>query len=401
VYQVMNGVRIVEVAAWTFVPAAGAVFADWGAEVIKIEHPITGDPQRGLMPISTGAAAPNVFVEQPNRGKRSVGIDIASDRGRELLYRLVADADVFLTNLLTPSRERLHIDVDDLLAVNPDLIYVRGTGQGVNGPDATKGGFDMASAWYRGGIGYKLTNPGAAAPVGQPAAFVDLMGGMTIAAGIAAALFHRERTGNNPVVDVSLFGVGAWVMSPDILSSEYIGQTLPTANRTAAPNPGVNSYLTKDDRWVGFVLLQSDRFWPSLCEHLGRPDLADDPRFDSAAARFEHREECVKALDEVFATRTLAEWRTALDSFAGVWAPLQSPAEIHDDVQALANGVFPRATKGDDQIKVVASPVRFGNEDLGGLDAAPEAGEHTDEVLLAAGLSWDELLDLKLQEVIA
>ncbi len=300
----MEGVRIVEVAAWTFVPAAGAVFADWGADVIKVEHPVTGDPQRGLVAMSTGAGAPNVFVEQPNRGKRSIAIDIATDAGRDLLYQLVASADVFLTNFLGPVRQRLRIDVDDLLAVNPRLIYVRGTGQGVNGPDADKGGFDMASAWYHAGIGYKLTPPGADAPVGQPAAFVDLMGGMTIAAGIAAALFQRERTGANPVVDVSLFSVGAWIMSPDILTSHYLGQSLPTPDRTSPPNPLVNSYLTQDGRWLVLVMLQADRFWPDLCQHLGHPELIDDDRFRDAAARLANRDECVQVLSEIFAFAT-------------------------------------------------------------------------------------------------
>lgn len=399
-YDIMRGIRIVEVAAWTFVPAAGAVLADWGADVLKIENPATGDPQRGLMPVSTGSAAPNVFVEQPNRGKRSVAIDISTEAGLGVLHTLVAGADVFLTNFLTPLRQKLHIDVEDLLEVNQKLIYVRGTGQGIRGPDADKGGFDLASAWYRAGIGYKLTSPDAEAPVGQPAAFVDLMGGMTIAAGIAAALFHRERTGENPVVDVSLFGVGAWVMSPDILTSSYTGKSLPAPDRTTAPNPVVNSYMTKDRRWLVLVLLQSDRFWPGLCKHLARPDLIDDPRFSSAPARFENREDCVSTLDGIFASRTLAEWSSALETFTGVWAPLQEPREIPEDVQAVANGVMAPASTDDGDIDVVASPVRFGDADLGQLTAAPAMGEHTDEVLLGAGLTWDDLIELKLANVI-
>ncbi len=400
-YDIMEGVRIVEVAAWTFVPAAGAVFADWGADVIKVEHPVTGDPQRGLVAMSTGAEAPNVFVEQPNRGKRSISIDIATDAGRELLYRLVASADVFLTNFLAPARRRLQIEVDDLLAVNPRLIYVRGTGQGVHGPDADKGGFDMASAWYRAGIGYKLTPPDADAPVGQPAAFVDLMGGMTIAAGIAAALFRRERTGQNPVVDVSLFSVGAWIMSPDILTSHYLGQSLPSPDRTSPPNPLVNPYRTQDGRWLVLVMLQADRFWPDLCEHLGRPDLIADPRFTDAAQRFENRVECAEVLGSIFASRSLDDWREALETLEGVWAPMQDPREIPDDVQAEPNGVFPAAAKGDATIEVVASPVRFGDADLGPLTAAPDAGEHSDQILLELGLSWDEILELKIADVVA
>jgi crotonobetainyl-CoA:carnitine CoA-transferase CaiB-like acyl-CoA transferase len=258
----------------------------------------------------------------------------------------------------------------------------------------------MASSWYRAGIGYKLTPPGAEAPIGQPAAFVDLMGGMTIAAGMAAARYNRERTGRGCVVDVSLFGVGAWIMSPDILTSIYSGETLPPQNRKAAPNPGVNSYRTKDGRWLALVLLQSDRFWPDLCRRLGRADLAEDERFATAVSRFQNKEGCVAALDETFASRTLAECAVALEDFLGVWAQLQDPREIPGDVQAEANGIMARAVDSGTEIPVVASPVQFGEQIVGLIPSAPGLGEHTDAVLTESGLSWEEIIELKLANVI-
>ena len=178
--RVLEGVRVVEVASWTFVPAAGAVLADWGADVLKIEHPVTGDPQRGLISsglIPAGAGGINYIMEQPNRGKRSVALNLGTDDGRDLLYRLTETADVFLTNFLPDARERLRIDVEHIRARNPQIVYVRGTGQGVRGPDARKGGYDGASYWARGGLAMALTPAGLEWPISPRPAFGDVMGG--------------------------------------------------------------------------------------------------------------------------------------------------------------------------------------------------------------------------------
>jgi crotonobetainyl-CoA:carnitine CoA-transferase CaiB-like acyl-CoA transferase len=255
--QILAGIRVVEVAQWWFVPSAGAVLADWGADVIKIEHPVTGDPQRGLVTSGffpdTGGV--NFMMEQSNRGKRSVGIDIGNPAGRAALLELVATADVFLTNFLPPARRKLRIDVDDIRAVNAKIIYVRGHGQGARGPDAERGGYDAASFWSRGGIAHALTPPGAAAPIMQRAAFGDSAGGMTVAGGIAAALFRRERTGVPSLVDVSLLGTAMWILAPDIVMTRLTDQEMPAFDRAAAPNPIVNSYRTQDGRWLFLSML--------------------------------------------------------------------------------------------------------------------------------------------------
>ena len=399
-YAALKGIRVVEVATWTFVPAAGAVLADWGADVVKVEHPATGDPQRGLVVGGlTPEQAATVMIGHPNRGKRSVGLDISRPEGRDVLRRLVVGADVFLTNYLPAARRKLQVDLDDLREVNPRLVYVRGSGQGVRGPDAERGGFDLASAWSRAGIGYKLTDPAYTEPVRQPPAFVDLAGGLALAGGIAAALFERERTGVAPVVDVSLFGVGSWMMAPDILGGSHLGGSLPLRSRTDANNPLVNAFPTKDGRWLNLVLLQSDRYWPELCAHLGRRDLVDDPRFADARARHAHRSECVAELDAIFRTRTLDEWCDALATMEGVWAPLRAPGEVPADPQAIANGVL--ADVGSGPERVVASPVQFDERPLGTVPAAPGLGADTDEVLGELGIDGDELLSLKLADVVS
>jgi crotonobetainyl-CoA:carnitine CoA-transferase CaiB-like acyl-CoA transferase len=398
----MNGVRVIEVAAWTFVPAAGAVLADWGADVIKIEHPAHGDPQRGL---AAGGMLPsssvNFIIEIPNRGKRSVGLDLASDAGRALLYNLVAGADVFVTSFLPEARRRLRIDLEQIRAVNPKIIYVRGSANGVRGPDAEAGGYDATSYWARSGVA-SLISQGDEHPRTQPIAFGDIAAAQTIAGGIAAALYARETTGEPSVVDVSLLSYGLWNASPHIVLSKVLGiAELPQRSRGDAPNPIVGAYKTADDRMVQLVMLQSDRYWARLCALLGRPDLADDPRFADASARAENSAACVAELDTEFGRRTLDACVEILRAQDGPWAIHQRPLEIFDDAQVRANE-YVQTVKGPDgsDFELVANPVQF-DERPPSLVRAPEMGEHTEEVLLEASLSWEDIAELKAQEVIS
>jgi crotonobetainyl-CoA:carnitine CoA-transferase CaiB-like acyl-CoA transferase len=395
----LEGVRVLEVAQWWFVPAAGAVLSDWGAEVVKIEHPVRGDAQRGLAAAGFRMTEGGVdfMMQQSNRGKRSVGLDIATEGGRELLYRLARDCDVFLTNFLPGARQRLRIDVADIRAVNPRVVYVRGSGQGPQGPDRDRGGYDATAFWSRGGIAAALTRPDAEFPTMQRPAFGDSIGAMTIAGGVAAALLQRERTGVAPVVDVSLLSTAMWVMAPDVVASKLLpaGKGFPSFTRGSAPNPLANSYRTRDGRWLLLMMLQPDRYWEDFCAHVERPELAADPRYADGMKRFQAREALIAELDQVFAARTLAEWRERLATLEGPWAPMQTAAELHDDPQAKANAYL-RPVEGGDKghFALVASPVQFDERPFD-LGPSPELGQHTEEVLLEAGLSWDELAALK------
>ncbi|MGH9084594.1 MAG: CoA transferase, partial [Acidimicrobiales bacterium] len=212
----LEGIRVIEVASWMFVPSGGSVLVDWGAEVIKVE-PLTGDPQRGLITsglLPGGAGGVNFMVEQPHRGKRSIALDLSHPDGHEALMKLVETADVFLTNYLPQVRRKLKLDTDDIRARNPNIVIARGSGAGPKGPEAEKGGYDGASFWARGGVGVTMPDRDGWPP-GQPTpAFGDVMGGLTTAGAIAAALFKRERTGETSVVDVSLLATAMWQISP-------------------------------------------------------------------------------------------------------------------------------------------------------------------------------------------
>lgn len=393
-YDVLEGVRVVEVSAWLFAPTSGAILADWGAEVLKIEPVDGGDPYRGYF--ATGAVAPT--IELGNRGKRSLAVDLRTEEGRAVLSRVLRDADVFVTSLLPDSRKRLRIDLDDVRADNPNIIYARATGQGIRGPEAEVGGFDLASAWARSGIANYLTLPEATQPVHQPGGTGDCVGGLSLAGAVAAALFKRERSGVPSEIDASLLHAGLWMFAV-VLNMEANrgvgGVDMTRGSRAGMPNPLVNSYRTKDDRWIWLVVIQPDPHWTSFCEHIGRPELATDERFATFDARARNRSECIRELDDAFASATLNEWRERLATFSGVWSVCQTLPEVFSDPQVIANGYLSPIDGHVVEARSVTSPVQFDHKPLGPVRAAPEHGQQTEEVLLEHGYSWDDIVALK------
>lgn len=388
----LEGVRVLEVAAWTFVPAAGAILADLGAEVIKVEPP-TGDPQRALKNmLNLDKNGPNPFNEVPNRGKRSITLDLSKPEGREVLLKVAANCDVFLTSYLPEVRKKLKLDVDDVRAVNPQIIYARGSGWGSKGPMKDTGGYDLAAGWATSGFAKRMLDSIADdAPPSQPPAFFDLQGGNTLAGAISTALFKRERSGETSIVDVSLMNVGMWAMSPDLVGAPWQDSPM-LPNRDTPGNPLTNWYRTADDRWLYLVLLQADRFWAELCNVMQRPDLIDDERFKDMTQRFVNNTECVRTLDEIFASATLDEWKQRFQGFSGVWAPVLDVKEVHDHPQVGPNGYLPRLTDNDGiEFGVVATPMSFDDVPTEPQGAAPELGQHTEVILMDAGMDWDEI----------
>jgi crotonobetainyl-CoA:carnitine CoA-transferase CaiB-like acyl-CoA transferase len=400
----LNGVRVLEVAQFTFVPSAGAVLADWGADVVKIEHPVTGDAQRGLVKVLGAAAtvpgssfAP--IMEAPNRGKRSVGLALDNSEARPLLDELIRRSDVFLTNYLPSSRKKLSIDVDDVRGVNPDIIYVVGSGFGFNGSDRDAGAYDATAFWARGGSADGLTPPDATNSPFMPAgAYGDNIGGITIAGGVAAALYGRQATGEPSVLDVSLLAVGAWATQFNVNMAMLMGGPLPKVERrTQAPgNPLTGAYRTSDGRFLQLSMLQPTRYWPEFCRLMGLDDVAEDPRFTSIEAMAEHSEAAQQIVGDVIGSLTFAECQTLLRKGRGQWAPVQDAWEIANDEALTANGRIAEIVdaEGHPQ-KLVANPVKF-DDDPASLARAPQFAEHTDTVLRELGVDDDRLIELKI-----
>jgi crotonobetainyl-CoA:carnitine CoA-transferase CaiB-like acyl-CoA transferase len=401
----MQGVRILEVAEHTFVPAASALLSDWGAEVIKIEHVERGDAMRGLA--STGLnVVPNdvhVLLEHSNRGKKSLALDLTSAEGLDILYQLAATSDVFLTNKLPSVRRKLHIDVEDIRPHSPGIIYVRGTGQGQRGPDADKGSYDSLAFWARSGVARGAQRPEYdLVPVPPAPGFGDSIGAMTIAGGIMGALFHRERTGEAALVDVSLLGVGLWAMGQALALSLLLDKPWapPPADAMGA-NPLTRTYQTADGRVLWFTCLQAAKYWPTFCVAIGRPELATDPRFADHASLMANNLAAAELLEEVFAGATLEEWRRRLASFDGQWAVVQDTIEAAADPQTVANGyVQDCETVAGVPFQLAAAPVQF-DEAPAVPRRAPELNEHGDAILSELGFDWDAIVDLKVRGVVA
>lgn len=403
--MVMQGIRVLEVAEHTFVPAASALLADWGADVLKIEHVERGDAMRALA--STGVAVVptdvHALLEHSNRGKRSLGLDLTSPDGLDILYKLAATADVFLTNKLPRVRKKLKIGVEEIRGHNPRIVYVRGTGQGERGPDADRGSYDSLAFWARAGTAMGIMQPEYGhVPVPPAPGFGDSLGAMTIAGGIMGALLHRERTGEATVVDVSLLGTGMWAMGQAFALSMLLGipWTPPPVDAPRA-NPLVANYLTKDGQWLAFCCLQAGYYWPPLCKVIDRPQLADDPRFANHAALTTNSGEAMRILQEAFAERTVDEWRQRLATFVGQWTVVQDTLAAAADPQTVANGYIQDCqTAAGVPFQLVAAPVQY-DEKPAVPGRAPRFNEHADEILANLALDETAVLDLKIRGVVA
>jgi len=402
-YDLMEGVRVIEVAEHTFVPAAGVVLADWGADVIKVERSVGGgDPARSLRILQRPGQKLNAYFEVANRGKRSVALDLTRPEGRQALYKLIEGADVFTTNLRADARRKLGIEPEDLMKHNPRLIYARGTGYGVRGAMADHGGFDYPSSWCRSGSGFVQTPADGSRPPQQPGSVGDLTGGATLAGAISAALFRRERTGKGAIVDHSLYAIGAYIMTQHIASASLSPEGLSGAPAALPPGAGnalVRLYQTRDGRWISICFLV-DRWFGDMARRMGRHDLAEDPRFADEMSKFMNGEALIAELDKTFATKTLAEWTELLFGMEGVWAPLLSPAEVEVDTQARENGIVTAVTDYDNETYyAAATPGQFDLRTVGPLKSSPSYGQHTDEVLAEIGYDDAAIKGLRAEKL--
>lgn len=388
----LDGVRVLEVAAWMAAPGATAVMGDLGADVVKVE-PLTGDAVRGVIrqpDRPDGAAALDASFHVDNRGKRGIAVALDQPEGQQLVRRLVGSADVFVNNLLPRRQQRFGLDADTLLAGAPRLVHATLTGYGVDGPDAARPGFDITAFFGRGAITHSITEPGGQAPRARPAQG-DHATALALLAAVLAALRLVERTGQGQVVDVNLLSTAAWTMATDLSATLVDGQDAPVLGRRHRRHALQESFRCADGRWI-LLFMPEPRWWPQFCEVVGRPEWAQDPRLATVAGRSEHMPEVTDLMDALFATRTLAEWGRLLDDARMTWGPAATVAELAGDPHAAATGMFPEIEHPSaGRFRTVAAPMRLRGVDTAPRAPAPELGEHTREVLLGAGLTPEQV----------
>jgi crotonobetainyl-CoA:carnitine CoA-transferase CaiB-like acyl-CoA transferase len=376
----LEGINVVELGVWVAGPAAGGILADWGADVIKIEPP-GGDPARMWARMLGGDTGTNPPFELDNRSKRSIVLDLTTDEDRCTALELLADADVFLTNVRPGALQRLGLDFETVAARNARLVYGMITGYGMTGPDADRAAYDIAAFWARAGVAHLLSRPGDTPPF-QRGGMGDHLTGMTLVAAICAALIARERTGTGQLVTTSLYRQGAYTVSFDLNTYLLTGRPIALGQRESMGNPCMNNYTAGDGRRFWIVGLEVDRHWPALCRVVGRPEWLTDPRFSSARARAKNAAELIGQLDEIFATKPLDEWA---DLFASepefFWSPINTIEDVISDEQFHAAGGIVDVPDGESSVPMIATPADFHGTPWAPRSIAPELGAHTEDVL--------------------
>ena len=378
----LAGLRVIELGVWVAAPAAGALLADWGADVIKVEPP-TGDPMRSAFgSIGVGKDFPNPAFAQDNRGKRSVVLDLRQPESRAHLETLLADADVFLTNLRPDALDTLDLEPGATVARHPRLVYCSVSGYGLRGEDRNRPAYDIGAFWARSGLSSQLASS-QGVPLNARGGIGDHISGLAALAGLLAGVLEQRQTGRGRVVEVSLLRTGTYALGWDLSLQETVGKVAKAEARESNQTPLMNSYRTKDGRWFFFTGLEADRHIGPVCRALGRADLLDDPRFSDAAALRKHRTEVIAILDQIVATETLATWAARFDEAGVWWAPIQGPADVLADPQLAANDGLLELHDADGRSvgRSVNGPVSFSDLPVRPAAAAPGLGEHTDEVL--------------------
>jgi crotonobetainyl-CoA:carnitine CoA-transferase CaiB-like acyl-CoA transferase len=399
---VLEGVKVVEVGHVVAIPAAASMMGDCGADVVKVE-PLTGDQSRTFRGSEIN---PGFYLH--NRSKRAIAVNLKEEAGKRIVHQMVEKADVFLTNYRQEALVKLGIDYDTLAGINPRLVYGIVTAYGTTGPDKDMPGYDFAAGWARSGIQYMLTVPGYPPPTSRPG-IIDRVSSMQIFGGIAAALFHRERTGEGQKVEFNLYHTGVWMVGADIMDA-LMGVPLRITDPSKSDNPFYDTYQTKDGRWL--QLTAGDRyaaasdptgraFWTKFTKALDRPDLAEDPRFATTADRQAHRSELKPILEAEFRKRTYAEWEVRLRENDLMYGPILSPLDVIEDPQALANNFFAEIEQpGIGKMRLINQPIRFVQDPAYIRSTVPALGEHTDQVLGELGYTPDEISDLRERNVV-
>lgn len=398
----LDGVKVVEITMFQQGPVAGMRLGDLGADVIKVESP-GGDPGRGFMKVVEAMAGKsgdrNYYFEHGNRNKRSIVLDLKSEKGREIILKLIDEADVFLNNMSISAPARIGLGPEDMLKRNPRLIYAHASGWGRKGPDANSLSFDYTGIG-RSGLMMSCGEQGDA-PTQILPGIGDEMGALMCAWGVTAALFAREKTGRGQVVDTSLMGSVIGSLAFIMAAPAIWGQEFPREVRAKAGNPVYNHYRCKDGKWIIIAHLDPDRYWPKICKAMGIEELVNDPKFNAIKARGQNAEELVRILDTKFAERDREEWFRILGEEGCIFAPVQTPTEVTNDPQALANNYFINFDHPEwGAIKMTGFPWDFSETPATCRQRAPKLGEHTNEILLSLGYSEEEIRILRQEKAI-
>lgn len=400
----LSGIRVLEVANMIAAPSAAALLADLGADVVKVEPPtgdILRDAHRPLGPQAGPGPHPDAYFSVDNRGKRSVVADLGQAAGIELVHRLAADADIFITNLTEDRLTRYRLQPGDLEPIRPSLIYASLGGYGSVGPMAGKPGYDWTAFFARGGVSSVLGEPGGPPPSFRPGQG-DHTTALSLLSAILVALRERDRTGAFQRVEVALFQVAAWTLASDLAVSLIDNEQPPKPARHEWPNPLTCRYRCADDRWVALCMPGPRDYWDGFCVAIGRTEWIFDERYAEVPTRLTHSAELVAAIDAILAEHPRQHWAARFDEAGVIWAPAQLLPEVIADPQAEALGIFQPI---DDvangfHFRTVAAPFRLAGADIAVRGPAPGVGQHSREVLAERGFSQAEIDELERDGVI-
>ncbi|MBW1710777.1 MAG: CoA transferase [Deltaproteobacteria bacterium] len=434
--KALDDIKVIDVSQVAAVPMCARHLADFGADVIHVENAKTGDSWRNLQagagggPAGTPSDIPYNW-EAYNRNKRSLGLDLSKENGRKIVYKLVKDADIFLTNLRLSERKKLGMEYETLKKINPRLVYGSVTGHGLNGPDNDMPAYDTTVYFARSGIHHMLTFPGMAAGPDPRPALGDNVAALGLAFGLMTALHARDKIGQGQEVETSLLYTGIYQLTFDMAGTLVTGEDhtqyrldnyegteeeikerdeliagvqaavgrLGAFYRARHPNPLANTLVTKDGKVVRFNALQPDRYWTKFCKIFEIEDLEHDPKFATIEARQENRKELNHILEEGFSKKTLDEWRPLIADIPS--SPFHTLVDVMNDPQAKANDWFPTFDHPSyGPMKIMANPINLSETPATVRLPAPEFSQQTEEVLLEAGYTWDEIAQFQDEKVI-
>ncbi|HLJ89775.1 MAG TPA: CoA transferase [Candidatus Angelobacter sp.] len=389
--NLLSGIRVIDCGTYIAGPAAAVVMSDFGAEVIKIERPPHGDPYRYLslspgMPVSDQLYCWMLDA----RNKKSIALNLENDQAREALLKLVASADVFITNFQPQLIRKFRLEYETLQAINSRLIYAQVTGYGEAGDECDKPGYDQTAYWAKSGLMFSMHNADAE-PCRSPTGFGDHPTAMTVFGSVMLGLYRREITGQGMKLSTSLMANGAWSNACMIQAALAGAQFLPRTTRKSVANALVNHYVTRDQKRFLTCCLDPKKDWSNFCKAIERPELIDHELYRTPELRHTNASTLIATIDEAIAAKDMAEWETIFKRYDLIWAPVLSNGDVTHDLQMAAGGVLVDTSYGP---QTVSSPFHVEGVDKMQAKPAPQVGEHTAEILRSVGYNDQAIADL-------